>query len=178
MKKEYIVYNENDNFPILENLSIQNKEPSSYNRLVRIKKYKIIVEKISEPVNIYKERLKDLYSKEDNYHNKEALNEYSQKLFGVNILNLDKQLTEEEKLEAVKTIIENAGLEKIDLSHLDWKFKNIEFKYDKSENFYNYIADYRLVSVYYTPIKNNCILTFKTLVGAKRNFIKKFLTKN
>jgi len=180
--KEYIVYNHNDNFYSLDDLVRNNGEPTAFNSDVRIKKYKITLEEILEPLEVLKERIKDLYKKETNYHNKDALNKYSRNLFGVIVKDLDKKFTEEEKLKAIREIIENASKnEQIDLSCFEWIFKSVRFDYQKSENWYSYSAYYRediKHPSYYTPSKNsNYILTFKTLAGAKRNFIKRFLEK-
>jgi hypothetical protein len=175
--KEYIVYNNNDNFFPLENLVSSDKEPTVFNSYVRIKKYKITIEEIPEPLEVLKERLKDFYKKETNWHNKEALNGYSQKLFGINVSELDEESSEEKKLKAIKNIVDKTiENETIDLSLFEWRFRTLKFDYNKPKNWYSYVAYYRQQRGYYTPMRNTSyILTFKTLAGAKRNFIKKFL---
>jgi hypothetical protein len=183
MSKEFIVFNNKENFYELDNLERNNKEPTAFNSTVRIKKYKITIELIEEPLERLKERLKELYKKETNWHNKEALNGYSKSIFGVIVSELDKKFTNEEKIKAIREIIDRAEEnEHIDLSCFEWKFKSIKFDYQKSENWYSYTAYWNKNtghSNYYSPSKNSQdILTFKTLAGAKRNFIKRFLNKN
>ncbi len=98
-------------------------------------------------------------------------------MFGVRIDELDKKLSEKEKMECIKTMVERTDINNlIDISHLCWRFRTINFYYVKSENWYGYSADYMNRSGYYVPIKNT-LRTFKTLEGAKRNFINNFLTE-
>lgn len=94
---EYIIYNDKNNFYSLDELVRHNQEPNVINGSIYIKKYKITIEEISEPLDILKERLKDLYKKETNWHNKESLDRYSIRLFGCLIYELDKEFIEEIK---------------------------------------------------------------------------------
>lgn len=48
-------------------------EPSCYNGDVRFKRYKITVEPIEEPVEVYQERLQKLWDDSDNYHHSNPL---------------------------------------------------------------------------------------------------------
>lgn len=48
--------------------SFNNKEPSCFNGAVNIKKYKITIEIVDEPLEIYNERLEKLWVESDNYH--------------------------------------------------------------------------------------------------------------
>lgn len=52
----------------LKGYSFNNKEPSCFNGRVSIKKYKITVEVIEEPIEVYQERLEKLWIECDNHH--------------------------------------------------------------------------------------------------------------
>lgn len=45
-----------------------NQEPTCFNGIVRIQKYRITVEKVEEPVEVIHERLRKLWRESDNYH--------------------------------------------------------------------------------------------------------------
>jgi hypothetical protein len=53
---------------------IQN-EPTCFNGMVSIKKYKFTVELIEEPPEVYRERLQQLWNKCDNHHHWHPLQE-------------------------------------------------------------------------------------------------------
>ena len=48
---------------------LTQNEPSCFNMMVRVEKYKITVEKIEEPLDIIHKRLEKLWIEEKNYHN-------------------------------------------------------------------------------------------------------------
>jgi len=52
----------------LDNLSKSSPEPYCFNGVVAFKRYKITVEIIEEPVEVYQERLELLWVKCDNHH--------------------------------------------------------------------------------------------------------------
>jgi len=52
----------------LNGYSFNNKTPSCFNGIVSIKKYRITVEIIEEPLEVYQERLEKLWVESDNFH--------------------------------------------------------------------------------------------------------------
>jgi hypothetical protein len=52
----------------LNGYSFNNKEPSSFNGNVSFKKYRVTVEIIDEPIEVYQERLEKLWVECNNYH--------------------------------------------------------------------------------------------------------------
>jgi hypothetical protein len=54
--------------------------PSCFNQTVAIQKYRVTVERIEEPVEVYHERLKKLWHESDNHHNGDALKAAADKL--------------------------------------------------------------------------------------------------
>jgi len=44
------------------------KEPSAFNGEIRIKKYKVTIEEIIEPQEVYEQRIQELWDKCDNHH--------------------------------------------------------------------------------------------------------------
>lgn len=56
------------------------KEPSCLNGMVRIEKYKITVEKIHEPKEVYVKRLQKLWDECDNRYNRQPLQIEAKKL--------------------------------------------------------------------------------------------------
>lgn len=170
--KEYIVYDDSERFFEIEQLSHNRSKPSAFNSMVNIKKFKITVEEISETPEILKKRLQDLYNKEDNWHNKEALNQYSKRMFGVIVNDLDKNFSEVEKIDIIKKIIDLAmPNERIDLTHLNWDLSSIIFMYSEfGEKIYFWGIDYNYKVN--QRIGGCSGQTFKTLAGAKRNLLK------
>ena len=63
-----------------ELLGLHNTEPSAFNGLVRIKKFRITVEEIEEPREVYIERLQKLGEECDNYHHVQPLRSEALKL--------------------------------------------------------------------------------------------------
>lgn len=51
----------------------EQKEPSCFNGWVRVKKYRITVEEVVEPVDVIAERLQKLWDDCDNHHNWQPL---------------------------------------------------------------------------------------------------------
>lgn len=47
---------------------LQKDEPTSFNGNVQIKKYRITIEEIVEPVEVYEKRLQELWDNCDNHH--------------------------------------------------------------------------------------------------------------
>ena len=64
------------------------KEPSSFNGMINVQKYKLTIELVEEPKEIIIERIKKLYEEETNWHNKDALNLYCIRNFGIKIYDL------------------------------------------------------------------------------------------
>ncbi len=60
--------------------SLRKNDPSCFNGMVRIKKYKITCELIEEPKEVYAERLQKLWDESDNHHNHFPLQSRAQKL--------------------------------------------------------------------------------------------------
>jgi len=90
MKKEEIEFEFFDsNLPIwaIETLKRRN-EPSSFNMGVNVKRYKLKIELIEEPKEVLVQRCKELYKKEDNWHNKESIGEFVQRLTGKRIFDI------------------------------------------------------------------------------------------
>lgn len=67
--------NEKIEFETFKELSFYNqmqmtlKEPSAFNREVRIKKFKVTIEPIEEPNEVYCQRVQQLWDYCDNHHN-------------------------------------------------------------------------------------------------------------
>ena len=53
--------------------NLKQETPSSLNSVISIKKYKISVEEIEEPIEVYEERIQYLWDKCDNYHHIDAI---------------------------------------------------------------------------------------------------------
>lgn len=60
-------------FGMYEEHTLKHDSPSAVNREVRFKKFRIIVEEVDEPVEIYQQRLQYLWDTCDNHHNVEAI---------------------------------------------------------------------------------------------------------
>jgi hypothetical protein len=52
----------------LNGYSFNNTTPSCFNGIVSVKKYRITVEIIEEPIEVYHERLEKLWVESDNHH--------------------------------------------------------------------------------------------------------------
>jgi len=55
-------------------------EPSSFNGDVKIIKYKVRVEQVEEPKEVYQERLQKLWDEEDNYHHYDPIKNMANRL--------------------------------------------------------------------------------------------------
>jgi hypothetical protein len=53
--------------------NMTQKEPSCFNGMVRFKKYRVTVEVIDEPVEVYQDRLQKMWDTCDNHHHWEPL---------------------------------------------------------------------------------------------------------
>lgn len=71
---------------VLDSLKRMN-EPNAINQSVAVKKYMISVRLVVEPKDIYIERLLELYKKENNWHNKDAIQNYLRKNFKLRIID-------------------------------------------------------------------------------------------
>ena len=179
MSKEFLTYN-NPVFE-LQRLEAQNT-PSVWNSDVRITQYKVTVEEIASTLEQQAKLLKELYEKETNWHNKSAIDVYCENHFGIGYQEFIKNSmpqTEGEACDRLIKIINNLAYpKKIEIAEWFGEFDWIEFEYYKSENYFTWSMARRMSNRIITPMKNSqYILTFKTLEGAKRNFIKQHLTK-
>lgn len=52
----------------LSGYSFNSNKPSCFNGAVAVKKYRITIEVIEEPIEVYQERLEKLWVESDNYH--------------------------------------------------------------------------------------------------------------
>jgi hypothetical protein len=68
---------------------LKQEEPSCFNGIVRIRKFKITIEEIEEPKEVLVERLRKLWRESDNMHHWKPLKNEAEKL-GIN-LNLDER---------------------------------------------------------------------------------------
>ena len=53
--------------------NLKQREPSCWNGVVSVRRYRITIEEIEEPVEVIAERLRDLWRNSDNYHHYEPL---------------------------------------------------------------------------------------------------------
>jgi len=60
---------------------------SCFNGIVRVVKYRVTVEKIEEPKEVYTERLQKLWDESDNYHDYESLINKA-KQFGIELTGM------------------------------------------------------------------------------------------
>lgn len=56
-----------------EFVRMRQSEPSAFNGYVRVKKYRITVEQIEEPIEVIQERLEKLWAESDNHHHRDPL---------------------------------------------------------------------------------------------------------
>lgn len=78
-----------ETFRALDRFEINNftqTEPSAMNGTCRVIKYKISIERIEEPIEVYSERLNKLWDENDNYHNWDCVRSAANKL-GVTLIN-------------------------------------------------------------------------------------------
>lgn len=67
-------------------LQMKKDHPDCFNSKVQIKKYKVTIEEIKEPDDIYIERLKTLYKISDNWHNRNAIQRFAKKHFNIDLI--------------------------------------------------------------------------------------------
>ena len=60
--------------------NLTQKNPSSFNGEVRIKKYKVTIEEIIEPKEVYEQRIQELWDKCDNMHHFSPIKSVAEKL--------------------------------------------------------------------------------------------------
>ena len=60
--------------------NLTQKEPTSFNGDVRIKKYKVTIEEIIEPKEVYEKRIQELWDKCDNMHHYNPIQNIAKKL--------------------------------------------------------------------------------------------------
>lgn len=60
-------------FSSYETVNLKKNEPSCFNGLVEFKKYKVTVEPVEEPVEVYQERLQKMWDECDNFHHWQPL---------------------------------------------------------------------------------------------------------
>ena len=61
------------NIGTYETMNLKKSEPSCFNGMVNFKKYKVTIEEVLEPVEIYQERLQKMWDECDNYHHWQPL---------------------------------------------------------------------------------------------------------
>lgn len=71
-KREIERFGRLSDYSLLE-LERHNKEPSCFNGIIEIERYRITVEKIEEPKEVLGARLQSLWEKCDNWHHHDAL---------------------------------------------------------------------------------------------------------
>jgi hypothetical protein len=52
---------------------LTQNEPSCFNGMVRVEKYRVTVEKVQEPVEVVRARLQKMWDECDNHHHREPL---------------------------------------------------------------------------------------------------------
>lgn len=67
-----------------ELMNLTQKEPSCFNGMVRVVKYKITVEEIEEPRDVIQARIQKLWDRNTNYHNWGCLERIG-KIYGMNL---------------------------------------------------------------------------------------------
>lgn len=58
------------------------KEPSVFNGMVNVEKFKITIERIEEPDEVIIQRCREMYNKEKNMHNRDSIIKYLDSRFG------------------------------------------------------------------------------------------------
>ena len=92
-KEEFELFNSNLPIWTIDSLKRRN-EPSAVNQSVCVKRYKLTIKLIEEPREVLVKRCKELYKKEDNWLNKQSIDDYVKKLIGKRMYDI---LQEEEK---------------------------------------------------------------------------------
>ena len=72
-----------ETFRIIDSYQISNltqKEPTSFNGDVRIKKYKVTIEEIIEPKEVYEKRIQELWDKCANMHHYNTIQKVAKKI--------------------------------------------------------------------------------------------------
>lgn len=64
----------------LRNMKYNSGQPSCFNGVVNIKRYKVTVELIEEPVEVYQERLEKLWEESDNFHHYNPLEKMAKEI--------------------------------------------------------------------------------------------------
>ena len=64
--------------------SMTEREPTCFNGNVSVRKFKVTIELIDEPVEVIQERIKHLWGKCDNYHHREPLKSVAAK-YGIEL---------------------------------------------------------------------------------------------
>ena len=59
--------------------SLTQKEPSCFNGMIRVKKYKVTIEEVDEPIEVIHERIQKLWDSNTNMHNRDVLTEAAHK---------------------------------------------------------------------------------------------------
>ena len=83
-KEEFEFFNNGIPHWTIDTLKRKDK-PSSFNQMVNVKRYKLTIELIEESKEIVLERCLKLYKEEDNWHNKDTLNVFVEKITGKRI---------------------------------------------------------------------------------------------
>lgn len=65
--------------------SLKKETPSAFNGFVEVEKYRVTIEKIVEPKEVYAERLQKLWEECDNYHHWDPLKSKAKEL-GVELI--------------------------------------------------------------------------------------------
>lgn len=76
MKKSFKTFKQFGGYEISQ---LTRKNPSCFNSLVRVKKYKITIEEIIESDDVIKKRIQELYDNCDNHYDKATLKAYGLK---------------------------------------------------------------------------------------------------
>jgi hypothetical protein len=76
MKQEIITFRNMDDYSLG---NLKQQEPSCFNSIIRVIKYKITIEEIQEPKELICERLEKLYVECDDWRNREALDSVAKK---------------------------------------------------------------------------------------------------
>ena len=67
------------------NMTVEN--PTCFNGMVRVKKYKVTIEEIAEPIEVIHKRLKQMWCNIDNHHHIEPLRREAKK-YGLSLSHL------------------------------------------------------------------------------------------
>ena len=95
-KKEFEIFSDSLNIGGITDKEQSMKEPSAFNCQTRVRRVKVTLEKIEESEEIIINRLKELYAKETNWHNKSSMDKYCKEEFGFRVCD---KMSEDEKNE-------------------------------------------------------------------------------